>query len=240
MTNINFTQHWQQLYNKYLTTTDITPVLRSSATNGLLRNSIQKYNIPSELQDDFRQEVYITITQAFRTYDSTQCDKILPYILNRITITTYQFLNNELYSGTFGTKYNRTYETKTSIIPDNTDSFIDPLETEEEIAYNKAMIKAFEKWIRSYLSDPLELSIYCQQWGIFGYEKLNNEESSKSLNIDIDTLKKAKQKIASRMHQFFSTARNSEKVFKKFGNLAYYLNKEYKNWGNFSNNEKSV
>lgn len=240
MAKPNFTQYWKQLYNEYLHTNDITPILRDSATTGLIWNAIKKYAIPYELQDDFRQEIYITITQAFRTYDPTRCDKILPYVLSKITIATYQFLNNELYSGTFGTKYNRTYATSTSIIPEGNGSFIDPLEEQEESAYNKAKAEAFEKWIRSYLSDPLELSIYCQQWGIFGHKKLTNEESSKSLGIDIESVKKTKQRIACRMYQFFLTARKSEKVFKKFGDLSYYLEKEYKNWGNFSNSEKSV
>ena len=240
MTDINFTQHWQQLYNKYLTTTDITPVLNDPATNGLLRNSIQKYNIPSELQDDFRQEVYITILQAFNTYDPTKCDKLLPFILHKITIATYQFLNFELYNGTFGTTYIRKYENTTPDIPDIISAFIDPLEEQEDESYTKARGTAFETWLRNYISDPLEWNVYCHQWGIFGYEKLTNEESSKRLNIDIEVVKKTKQKVASRMYQFLSTTRNSEKVFDKFGDLSYFLKKEYKNWGNFSNSEKSV
>ena len=227
MSNINFTQHWQQLYNGYLTTTDITPVLNAPATKGLIWNAIQKYNIPSELQDDFRQEIYITILQAFNTYDPTKCDKFLPFILRKTAITTYQFLNNELYSGTFGTKYNRTYETKTSIIPDGNESFTDPLEEQEDESYTKARGTAFEKWVKSYLSDPLELSIYCHQWGIFGYEKLTNEEISNRLGVDVDTIKKIKLKIVCRMAQFFMHAFKSKKVFDKFGDLGWYLKKEY-------------
>ena len=234
MANINFTQHWQQLYNEYLHTNDITPVLNDPATKGLIWNAIQKYTIPSELQDDLRQEIYITITQAFRTYDPAQCDKILPYILNRITITTYQFLNFELYNGTFGTTYIRKYENTTPDIPDTISAFIDPLEEQEDESYTKARGTAFETWLRNYISDPLEWNVYCHQWGIFGYEKLTNEESSKRLNIDIEVVKKTKQKVASRMHQFLSTARNSEKVFDKFGDFGWYLKKEYEYCKNIS------
>lgn len=227
MTNINFTQHWQQLYNKYLTTTDITPVLNDPATKGLIWNSIQKYNIPYELQDDFRQEVYITILQAFNTYDPTKCDKLLPFILHKITIATYNFLNFELYNGTFGTTYTHTYETIVSNIPDTISAFIDPLEEQEDESYTKARGTAFETWLRNYISDPLEWKIYCHQWGIFGYEKLNNEEISNRLDVDVNTIKKIKLKIKCRMSQFFMFAFKSKKVFDKFGDLGWYLKKEY-------------
>ena len=227
MANINFTQHWQQLYNKYLTTTDITPVLNDPATNGLLRNSIQKYNIPPELQNDFRQEVYITILQAFNTYDPAKCDKLLPFILHKITIATYNFLNFELYNGTFGTTYIRKYETTVSDIPDTISAFIDPLEEQEDESYAKARGTAFETWLRNYISDPLEWNVYCHQWGIFGYEKLNNDEISNRLDVDVNTIKKIKLKIACRMAQFFMHAFKSKKVFDKFGDLGWYLKKEY-------------
>ncbi len=230
MMNINLSQHWQQLYNDYIESGNISPVLNNMVVKGMISRAIQKWNIPPEMQDDLGQEIHLAIDTAFRTYEPSKCDKVLPYVIRWVNIGIYKFLNEELYNGTFGWKYDRLYDKFTSIIPDKEGSFTDPLEEQEADNYTKARDTEFENWLRRIIPDPLEWEIYCHQWGIFGHEKLKNDEICSRLNIDLKRMKQIKVNICSRLTQHVNVMRRSKKVFNKLGGLGYYIRKEYEQW----------
>ena len=91
------------------------------------------------------------------------------------------------------------------------------MEEKEYLKDTEAKIKALESWLKMVISDPVDWEIYCHQKGIFGREKLNNEETAEKLNIGVEKVKKIKACIASKICQRLNT-----KKFKNQGDLGYY------------------
>ena len=223
---ITMTQHWQDMYNAYKNGGNNNWLFRDRAVKGLAKNTIIKWNIPPYLHDDLRQVVLIAVDKSFSTYDSTKCDKVLPYVLNGVRQQVYAFLNTEMYSGTFSTTHTKNSDMFTSTLPQICDKFVDPLEKKEYLKDGEAKIKTFENWLRGVISDPIGWEIYCHQKGIFDHEKLNNEETAEKLHIDVEKIKKVKVLIASKICQRL----NTKSLVKNLGDLGYYILKEYKKW----------
>ena len=213
------TQHWQDMYNTYEKGGNNNWLFRDRAVTGLAKNSIIKWNIPSYLRDDLHQMILLAVDKSFSTYDSTKCDKVLPYVLNGIHQQVYSFLNAEMYSGTFGSTHTKNSDRFISTLPQIGDKFVDPLEKKEYLKDEEAKIKAFENWLRCVISDPVDWEIYCHQKNIFDHEKLNNDEISEKLHIDIEKVKKIKVCIASKINQRL----NTKNLVKNLGPLGYYI-----------------
>lgn len=220
------TQHWQDMYNTYEKGGNNNWLFRDRAVTGLAKNSIIKWNIPPHLHDDLHQVVLLAVDKAFNTYEPTKCDKILPYVLTGVSQQVYSFLNTEMYSGTFHSTHTKNSDRFSSTMPQVCDEFIDPLEEKEHSKDMEAKIKAFENWLRSVITNPIDWEIYCHQKGIFNHEKLNNEETAEKLHIDVEEIKKVKVLIASKICQRLS----AKSVVKNLGPLGYYILKEYKKW----------
>ena len=73
-------QHWQDMYNAYEKGGNNNWLFRDRAVTGLTKNSIIKWNIPTYLRDDLHQTILLAVDKSFNTYDSTKCDKVLPYV----------------------------------------------------------------------------------------------------------------------------------------------------------------
>ena len=223
---ITMAQHWQDMYNAYKNGGNNNWIFRDRAVTGLAQNSIIKWNIPPYLHDDLHQVVLIAVDKSFSTYDSTKCDKVLPYVLNGVSQQVYAFLNTEMYSGTFSTTHTKNSDIFTSTLPQICDKFVDPLEKKEYLKDGEAKIKAFENWLRGVISDPIDWEIYCYQKGIFDHEKLNNEETAEKLHIGVEKIKKVKVLIASKISQRL----NTKSLVKNLGDLGYYILKDHTKW----------
>ena len=219
-------QHWQDMYNAYEKGGNNNWLFRDHAVTGLTKNTILKWNVPTYLRDDLHQMVLLAVDKALNTYDSTKCDKVLPYVLNGVRQQVYSFLNAEMYSGSFGSTHTKNSERFITTLPQIGDKFVDPLEEKEHLKDEEAKIKAFENWLREVISDPVDFSIYCHQKGIFTHEKLNNEETAEKLHISVDRIKKIKVNIASKINQRL----NTKNLVKNLGPFGYYILKEYKKW----------
>ena len=212
------TQHWQDMYNAYEKGGNNNWLFRDHAVTGLTKNSIIKWNIPTYLRDDLHQVVLLAVDKSFSTYDSTKCDKVLPYVLNGVRQQVYSFLNTEMYSGTFSSSHTKNTDRFISTLPQVGGKFVDPLEEKEHLKNEEAKIKAFENWLRGVISDPADWEVYCHQKGIFDHEKLNNEETAEKLHISIERVKKIKANISSKINQRLNT-----KKVKNLGPLGYYI-----------------
>ena len=221
---ITMAQHWQDMYNAYEKGGNNNWLFRDRAVTGLAKNSIIKWNIPTYLRDDLHQVVLLAVDKSFSTYDSSKCDKVLPYVLNGVRQQVYSFLNAEMYSGTFGSTHTKNSERFITTLPQIGGKFVDPLEEKEYLKDEEAKMKAFENWLKMVISDPIDWEVYCHQKGIFDHEKLNNEETADLLHIDIERVKKIKVNIASKVNQRL----NAKNVVKNLGPLGYYILKEYK------------
>ena len=215
---ITMAQHWQDMYDSYKKGDNNNWIFRDRAVMGLAKNSIIKWNIPPHLHDDLRQVVLIAVDKSFSTYDSTKCDKVLPYVLNGVRQQVYAFLNTEIYLGTLSTSHTKNTDRFISTLPQICDKFVDPLEEKEHLKDEEAKIKAFENWLKMVISDPIDWEIYCYQKGIFDHEKLNNEETAEKLHIDVEKVKKIKVCISSKINQRL----NTKNVVKNLGPLGYY------------------
>ena len=213
------TQHWQDMYNTYEKGGNNNWLFRDRAVIGLAKNSIIKWNIPTYLRDDLHQVVLLAVDKSFNTYDSTKCDKVLPYVLNGVRQQVYSFLNAEMYSGTFGSTHTKNSERFITTLPQIGCKFVDPLEEKEHLKDEEAKMKAFENWLKMVISDPVDWEIYCHQKGIFDHEKLTNEETAEKLHIDIERVKKIKACISSKICQRLSTKKGVENL----GPLGYYI-----------------
>ena len=216
---ITMVQHWQDMYNAYEKGGNNNWLFRDHAVTGLAKNSILKWNIPTYLRDDLHQVVLLAVDKSFSTYDSSKCDKVLPYVLNGVRQQVYSFLNAEMYSGTFGSTHTKNSERFITTLPQVGCKFVDPLEEKEHLKDEEAKIKAFENWLRGVISDPVDWEIYCHQKGIFNHEMLNNEETAEKLHISIDRIKKIKACIASKICQRL----NTKNLVKNLGPLGYYI-----------------
>ena len=216
---ITMVQHWQDMYNTYEKGGNNNWLFRDRAVIGLTKNSIIKWNIPTYLRDDLHQVVLLAVDKSFNTYDSTKCDKVLPYVLNGVRQQVYSFLNAEMYSGTFSSTHTKNSERFISTLPQIEDKFIDPLVEKEHLKDEEVKIKAFENWLRLVISDPVDWEIYCHQKGIFDHEKLDNKETADLLHIDIERVKKIKVNIASKINQRL----NTKNLVKNLGDLGYYI-----------------
>ena len=223
---ITMEQHWQDMYDSYKKGGNNNWIFRDRAVKGLAKNTIIKWNIPPYLHDDLRQVVLIAVDKSLNTYDSTKCDKVLPYVLNGVRQQVYAFLNAEIYSGTLSTSHTKNTDRFISTLPQVCDKFVDPLEKKEHLKDEESKIKAFENWLKMVISDPIDWEIYCYQKGIFCHTKLNNEETAEKLHIDIEKIKKIKVNIASKINQRL----NSKGLVKNLGDLGYYILKDYKKW----------
>ena len=222
---ITMAQHWQDMYNAYEKGGNNNWLFRDRAVMGLTKNSIIKWNIPTHLRDDLHQMILLAVDKSFNTYDSTKCDKVLPYVLNGVRQQVYAFLNTEMYSGTFSSTHTKNSERFITTLPQICDRFVDPLEEKEYLNEEGAKIKEFENWLRGVISDPVDWEIYCHQKGIFTHEKLSNEETAEKLHIDIERVKKIKANISSKINQRLNT-----KKVKNQRSSGYYILKEYKKW----------
>ena len=212
------TQHWQDMYNAYEKGGNNNWLFRDHAVTGLTKNSIIKWNIPTHLRDDLHQMILLAVEKSFNTYDSTKCDKILPYVLNGVRQQVYSFLNTEMYSGTFSSTHTKNSERFISTLPQVGDRFVDPLVEKEHLKDEEAKIKALENWLREVISDPVDWEIYCHQKGIFDHEKLNNEETAEKLHIGVEKIKKIKANISSKINQRLNT-----KKVKNQRSSGYYI-----------------
>ena len=127
-----------------------------------------------------------------------------------------------MYSGTFGSTHTKNSDRFISTLPQVGDKFVDPLVEKEHLKDEEAKIKAFENWLRSVISDPVDWSIYCHQKNIFDHEKLNNEEIAEKLHISVEKVKKIKTNIASKINQRL----NTKNAVKNLGPLGYYILKK--------------
>ena len=216
---ISMVQHWQDMYNSYEKGGNNNWLFRDHAVTGLAKNSIIKWNIPTYLRDDLHQTILLAVDKSFSTYDSTKCDKVLPYVLNGVRQQVYSFLNAEMYSGTFGSTHTKNTDRFITTLPQMGCKFVDPLEEKEHLKDEEAKMKAFEYWLREVISNPIGWEIYCYQKGIFDHEKLNNEETAEKLHIDIEKVKKIKVNIASKINQRL----NTKNGVKNLGDLGYYI-----------------
>lgn len=212
-------QHWQDMYDSYKKGGNNNWIFQDRAVIGLAKNAIIKWSIPPYLHDDLRQVVLIAVDKSFSTYDSTKCDKVLPYVLNGVRQQVYAFLNAEMYSGTFASTHTKNSDRFISTLPQICDKFVDPLEKKEHLKDEEAKIKAFENWLREVISDPVDWAVYCHKKGIFDHEKLNNEETAEKLHIPVEKVKKIKVNIASKICQRLGT----KSLVKKLGPLGYYI-----------------
>lgn len=222
----DITQHWQEMYDTYKQTGNISIVLRDKVIKGLISNTINKWNIPYSLQDDIRQEILLAITKAFETYDSVKCDKVLPYVLNGVRFIVYTFLNKEIYKRTWGGEYDRFREITLPSIPEQMEGWYDPMGEQEANDEYTNKIKAFENWLRTIIPDPVEWEVYCYQWGIFNHDKLKNKEICDRLNLPVEKVNKIKLRIIMKIGQ----QKLTKSFVKKLGPLGYYILKEYKKW----------
>ena len=216
---ITMAQHWQDMYDSYKKGGNNNWIFQDRAVIGLAKNAIIKWSIPPYLHDDLRQVVLIAVDKSFSTYDSTKCDKVLPYVLNGVRQQVYAFLNAEMYSGTFASTHTKNSDRFISTLPQICDKFVDPLEKKEHLKDEEAKIKAFENWLREVISDPVDWAVYCHKKGIFDHEKLNNEETAEKLHIPVEKVKKIKVNIASKICQRLGT----KSLVKKLGPLGYYI-----------------
>lgn len=222
----DITQHWQEMYDAYKKTGNISIVLKDKVITGLISNTINKWNIPSTLHDDLKQEICLAISRAFETYDGVKCDKVLPYVLNGIKFIVYTFLNKEIYNRTWDRGFDRFKEITLPSIPEQLEGWYDPIEEQEDNEEYTNKINAFENWLRTIIPDPVEWEVYCHQWGIFNHDKLKNKEICEKLGLSDEKVNKIKLRIIMKIRQ----QKLTKSFVKKLGPLGYYILKEYKKW----------
>lgn len=200
---------FEQLYQYYTENGDNDRTWYNIMKNKKVKEFIAKFlnssSLFSQYKDEGKQEIYISILTAFRTYDDTSKASLYTWVNLLTRQAIFKLIKSKL-------KY-----VSCDYLEDIKIDFYDESYSPEQQMINEEFIakeKDIKKRIEKLLGGPIEAEIFFRKKGLFDYETENIEEISDETCLNKQTIYSINRKNNKILKELRSSSDNIEELLK--------------------------